>query len=264
VTFLVRPGRAQQLARGLVLRTEDGDTTVPVKVIVGAKPDGPFDAILLAVKAYQLSAAIDEIRPHVSPDTMIFPVLNGMRHMDALRSQLGAQRLIGGLAQIVTSLDEEGRIVDHGAFHDLVYGEWDGTQTRRILQLDECLQGAAFNARLSPDIQREMWEKWAFLATLAAITCLMGADVWQVARTPAGEPFIETLFAEVTAVIAAAGQPLSDGFRTRALAVLTDRTSTLTSSMFRDMRAGRAVEAEQIIGDLIVRGSAQGLSTSLL
>jgi 2-dehydropantoate 2-reductase len=264
VTFLVRPRRAGQLSRGLTIRTNGSDTVVPVKVIVGAERGGPFDAILLAVKAYQLADALEEIRKHAGADTMILPVLNGMKHIDTLRAQFGRHRVIGGFAQIVTSVDEEGRIVDQGAFHDLVYGEWDGTQTERILELDRHLQGAGFSARLSAHIEREMWEKWAFLSSMAAITCLMYADIGQVARTDAGPRFAESLFAEVAAVIAAAGQPLSDGFRKRTLSLLTDRTSTLTSSMFRDMKAGRPVELDQIVGDLIARGSAQGLSTPLL
>ena len=264
VTFLVRARRAEQLAQGLTLRTKGEDTIVPVSVIVGADQGGSFDAILLAVKAYQLAAAIDDIRDRVSADTMIVPVLNGMQHIDTLRSRFGAQRVIGGFAQIVTSVDEEGRIVDQGAFHDLVYGEWDGTRSKRILELDEHLQGAGFSARLSAHIEREMWEKWAFLSSMAAVTCLLHADVGQVARTAAGPRFVQSLFAEVSAVIAAEGQPLSQAFRERTLSLLTDRVSTLTSSMFRDMQAGRPVEADQIIGDLIARASASGVATPLL
>jgi len=109
-----------------------------------------------------------------------------------------------------------------------------------------------------------MWEKWAMLASMAAITCGMDGDIGQVARAPGGPQLVESLFSEVVQVIAAAGQPLSDTFRSRTLALLTDPSSTLTSSMFRDMKAERPVEADQIIGDLIARGAAAGLATPLL
>jgi 2-dehydropantoate 2-reductase len=264
VTFLVRPRRAAQIADGITIRTRNEDTVTPVKTLLAGEKSDPFDAILLAVKAYQLEGAIDEIRAHVGADTIILPVLNGMKHMDALRARFGAERVIGGFAQIVTSLDEQGRIVDQGAFHDLVYGEWDGARTSRIAALDRQLSGAGFNARLSIEVEREMWEKWAFLSSMAAITCLMAGDIGQVARTAGGRDWVRELFAEVLQVMAAAGQPLSEGFRSRTLALLTDRNSTLTSSMFRDMRAARPVEAEQIIGDLISRAGASGVPTPLL
>ncbi len=264
VVFLVRPSRAAQLAHGITLRIGNDETVIPVRFLVTGQSSDRFDAILLAVKAYQLQGAIDAIRPHVAAHTMILPVLNGMRHLDELRVQFGADAVIGGLAQIVTSVDEQGRIIDQGMFHDLVYGEWNGARTSRIVALDRHLDGAGFNARLSPQIEREMWEKWAFLASMAAVTCLMAGAIGQVARTPGGTAFVEGLFAEVAATMAAAGQPLSQGFRSRTLSLLTDRSSTLTSSMFRDMKAGRPVEAEQIIGDLIARAAARAVATPLL
>ncbi len=264
VTFLVRPRRAEQLVHGITLCAGSEASVIPVRtLLLGQKSDG-FDAVLLAVKAYQLQGAMDGIAAHVTSDTLILPVLNGMQHMDTLRSRFGADAVIGGLAQIMTSLDEHGRIIDQGVFHDLVYGEWNGAPTSRIMALDRHLCGAGFNARLSLQIEREMWEKWAFLSSMAAVTCLMAGDIGQVARTPGGPGFVESLLAEVLAVMGAAGQPLSEGFRSRTRSLLTDRGSRLTSSMFRDMKAGRPVEADQIIGDLIARAAARAVATPLL
>jgi 2-dehydropantoate 2-reductase len=126
------------------------------------------------------------------------------------------------------------------------------------------MTGAGFEARLSTDIQRDMWEKWAMLASLAAITCLMDGDVGQVARAPNGIEFVNGLFAEVAAAVSAAWQPLSDRFKARVLSLLTDRGSSLTSSMYRDMKAGYRVEADQIIGDMVMRATAKGIATPLL
>jgi 2-dehydropantoate 2-reductase len=109
-----------------------------------------------------------------------------------------------------------------------------------------------------------MWEKWAMLASLGAITCLMGSDVGRVARAAGGSEFVQALFTEVVATIGAAWRPLADPFKSQVLALLTDRTSTLTSSMYRDMKAGHRIEADQIIGDLVRRAAAHGVATPLL
>jgi 2-dehydropantoate 2-reductase len=264
VSFLVRPQRASQLARGLTILSHDGDTSVPVKLLLTGDRAGEFDVILLAVKAYQLERAIDDFAPHVSERTMILPVLNGMQHMDQLRGRFAAARVIGGVARIATSLDEQGRIVDQASFHDLAYGEWSGERSSRIAALDQFMRGAGFDARLSTEIEREMWEKWAMLASLGAITCLMGSDVGRVARAAGGSEFVQALFTEVVATIGAAWRPLADPFKSQVLALLTDRTSTLTSSMYRDMKAGHRIEADQIIGDLVRRAAAHGVATPLL
>jgi 2-dehydropantoate 2-reductase len=264
VTFLVRPHRATQLADGLTILSKGQEIRIPIKVITAREAAVEFDVILLAVKAYQLEAAIADLGAYVSERSMILPVLNGMKHMDVLRSRFGAPHVIGGVAKIASSLDERGRILDQADFHDVVYGEWSGERSRRILALDQFMTGAGFEARLSTDIQRDMWEKWAMLASLAAVTCLMDGDVGQVARAPDGLDFVSNLFAEVVAAVGAAWRPLSDRFTAQVLSLLSDRGSSLTSSMYRDMKAGYRVEADQIIGDLVMRAAEKGVATPLL
>jgi 2-dehydropantoate 2-reductase len=261
VSFLVHPRRAAQLTAGLTISSRGEDNVVPVKLIVTGDAADEFEVILLAVKAYQLEGAIEDFAPYVGERTMIFPVLNGMKHMDALRARFGAARVIGGVARIATTLDEQGHILDQAGFHDLIYGEWSGERTGRILALHEFMRAPGFDARLSTEIEREMWEKWAMLASLGAITCLMDGDVGAVARARGGAEFVQALFAEVVATIAAAWRPLAEPFRSQVLALLTDRGSSLTSSMYRDMKAGNRIEADQIIGDLVRRASANGVAT---
>ena len=264
MTFLVRPARAAQLADGLTIISRGQETRVTAKVITTAERAGEFDVILLAVKAYQLGSAIEDSGPYVSRKSMILPVLNGMKHMDILRSRFGSGQVIGGVAKIASTLDERGRILDQADFHDLAYGEWSGERTPRILALLQFMTGAGFEARLSADIERDMWEKWAMLASLAAITCLLDGNIGQVATAPGGIDLVKSLFGEVVAAIDAAWRPLSDPFKAQALSLLTDRDSKLTSSMYRDMKGGYRVEADQIIGDLVRRATEKGIATPLL
>jgi 2-dehydropantoate 2-reductase len=264
VTFLARPRRATELAQGLTIVSKGQETRVPVKVIRTGAAAGEFDLILLAVKAYQLDAAIEDLAAHVSRSSMILPVLNGMKHVDILRARFGSAHVIGGVAKIASTLDERGRVVDQADFHDLAYGEWNGERTARVLALDEFMRGAGFEARLSADIERDMWEKWVMLASLAAITCLLDGDIGQVARAPGGIDLVESLIGEVVATVEAAWRSLSDPFKTQVLSLLTNRGSSLTASMYRDMKGGHRVEADQIIGDLVMRAAAKGVATPLL
>lgn len=264
VTFLVRARRAAQLSDGLTIVSKGQETRIPVKLMTASRVADNFDVILLAVKAYQLDAAIEELSAYVTERTMILPVLNGMRHMDVLRSRFGPTHVIGGLAKIATTLDERGRILDQADFHDLAYGEWSGESSPRIGALDQFMTGAGFEARLSAEIERDMWGKWAMLASLAAVTCLMDGNIGQIARARGGDVLVKTLISEVTATIAATWRPLAEPVKAQILSLLTDQRSTLTSSMYRDMKAGLPVEADQIIGDLVMRATQKGVATPLL
>ena len=265
VTFLVRPARARQLASGLVIVGSDGEQTIPVMTMTAGTAADMFDAIFLSVKAYQLSDAMVDFAPYVSGDTMILPVLNGMKHMDVLRGRFGARHVIGGVARVFASLDSGGRVLDQGDFHDLIYGEWDGAKTDRIARLDAFLAHAGFNARLSAEIEREMWEKWAQLASLGAITSLMNADTGAIARADGGRDFIVALFHETVRAVAAAWGPLSDQFQSTILAWHTNTGSGLTSSLYRDLQVpGRPLESDEILGDLLRRANGGAANFPLL
>jgi 2-dehydropantoate 2-reductase len=85
VAFLVRPSRAKQLGRdGLRIISPHGDAVLTPKLVSAEKIDTPYDLVFLSVKAYALEAAMNDFAAAVGPETMIFPVLNGMRHVDLL------------------------------------------------------------------------------------------------------------------------------------------------------------------------------------
>jgi 2-dehydropantoate 2-reductase len=46
--------------------------------------------------------------------------------------------------------------------------------------------------------------------------------------------------------------------------MLTAKSSTLTSSMYRDLQKGAALEADEILGDLVARGRSLGVATPRL
>jgi 2-dehydropantoate 2-reductase len=265
VTFLVRPGRAAQLQKdGLQIKSPYGDFTCTPRLVSAGQIAGPYDAVILTVKAYSLEAALDDLVPAVGPQTMILPVLNGMRHVDAIRARFGAQALIGGLCRIPAQLDEAGRVIQMGKFHDLAYGEMDGSRSERILALDAALRGAGFDAKLTSEIEREMWEKWTLLAALGGICCLMRGTVGEVAAAPGGREFSAALVEEVVAAVRAVGKAPSDAFIANTRETLTRSGSAHTSSMYRDLQKGGAVEADQIVGDLLARAKQAGIAMPLL
>ena len=167
VTFLVRPARAAQLRQdGLRIASPHGDFTVQPQVVTADAIKQPYDAVLLTVKGFQLDGALNDIAPAIGPDTMILPVLNGMRHMDLLAERFSPHNLVGCALKVATVLEDDGRIVQLTPLQDLAYGELDGSMTERIQALDAFMQGAEIGVRLSPLIEREMWEKWLLLASL--------------------------------------------------------------------------------------------------
>jgi 2-dehydropantoate 2-reductase len=265
VTFLVRPARAERLrADGLQIVSPHGDVTLKPKLVTAGNIAAPYDAVLLTVKAFSLDAALDDLAPAVGPDTMILPVLNGMKHVDTLAARFGEKAVVGCVCKVATIVDEQGRIVQLTKLQDLAYGEMNGSASPRTDRLDQAMQGAGFDARLSRTIEREMWEKWILLATVGGTTCLMRGNVGEIEAAPGGADFSLRFLDEVISVVAAVGHQPSEVFVTATRALLTQKGSTMTSSMYRDLQKGSPVEADQILGDLLVRARGGDVATPLL
>jgi 2-dehydropantoate 2-reductase len=265
VTFLVRPRRAAQLkAGGLQIVSPHGDVKLAPKVVTAGHMDGTFEAVLLAVKAFALDAALEDLAPAVGPETMILPVLNGMKHVDILASRFGERAVAGCACKIASLIDDRSRIVQLTPLHELVYGEMDGVPSRRMQALDAFMQSAGFDAKLSSTIKREMWEKWVLLAALGGVTCLMRGTIGDIEAARGGREFVKRFLDEVVSVVTVAGEPPAAPFLETIRAQLTAKGSALASSMYRDLQKGDPIEADQIIGDLLSRAEKAKISTPLI
>ncbi len=255
VTFLVRPRRAALLAEhGLTIRSRCGDfhRAAPPTVTQESLSE-PFDLILLSCKAYDLDSAIASFAPAVGPRTAILPLLNGMRHLEILAERFGAERVLGGLCIISSTLGEDGTILHLNDRHGLTFGELDGARSARIEAIAAALLDAGFEGRLSEAIRQEMWEKWLFLAAGASITCLMRAAIGDIVAAGASD-LVTGLIDECAAIATSQGFAPRPATLALTRGTLTAPGSMLTASMLRDMENGMPVEADHILGDLLRRG----------
>jgi 2-dehydropantoate 2-reductase len=262
VTFLIRPKRAGELASaGLVIKSPLGDVTLKNPPTVQAdKLSEKFDVVLLSCKAFDLEDAIKSFAPAVGPQTSIIPLLNGMLHMDVLDRKFGRERVLGGLCAIAVMLNEQREIVHLQPMQSLSFGERDGKISDRVRAIAAVFDSGKFGSVASENVVQEMWEKWVFLASLAASTSLMRSSVGNILTAPGGKDFIMGMFEECRAVASAQGHAPRPPFVERTSGMFTAEGSPMTASMFRDIKVGAPVEADHVIGDLIARGDAAKLA----
>ena len=266
ISFLVRSRRAAELAdTGLVIRSPAGNARLKPRVIAAGEFVETFDLVILACKAYDLDSAIESIAPAVGRKTIILPLLNGLRHFDALDARFGPERILGGLCSIAVTLGDKGVIQHLSPMHVLRFGERSGERSERVAALEELVKGVNLDAKSSRDVMQALWEKWVMLASLAGMTCLMRASIGDiVAATPMGQKLMQQLLDECAAVAAAYGRAPRPAVLEDTRSLLTRPGSSFTASMLRDIEGGHRVEADHILGDLIARGGHAGVFTSLL
>ena len=159
-----------------MIKSPNGDVTLKNPPTVQAdKLEEKFDVILLSCKAFDLDDAIRSFAAAVGPQTTIIPMLNGMLHLDVLDEKFGRERVLGGLCAIAVTLNEGARSSSSLPMQSLNFGERDGRMSDRVRAIAEVMASGNFGSVASEHIVQEMWEKWVFLASLAASTSLMRA-----------------------------------------------------------------------------------------
>ena len=265
VTFLVREGRREQLAReGLVVESPHGNLRMPVKTVLasGVKPE--YGIVLFTCKAYDLDSAMDAVAPAMKGEAALVPLLNGLAHFERLDARFGREHVMGGTAHINAILRKDGTVVNADALHRILFGERDKAETPRAKAFAAELAKSKADWKLSPDIEQDLWEKVVFLCALAATTCLFRGNVREIIAAPGGREAMERALAANREIAIREGHaprevPYST-FRER----LTDPTGEWSASMMRDMEAGNRVEADHIVGWMLERARKHGIDDAVL
>jgi 2-dehydropantoate 2-reductase len=162
---------------------------------------------------------------------------------------------------ISTALDANGTIQHRNETHTLTFGERHARRTARIEAISTVLDGANFDATLTESIVQDMWEKWAFIASLAGSTCLMRATLGDILTTAVAE-LPASILGECAQIAKRSGFPLRAEVLPKLEHVLMQPGSTLSASMLHDIERGAHTEADQILGDLLQR--REGFKAPLL
>ena len=264
VTILARPRRAARLRDdGLRVAEAAGTRTLRLPVVTAAGLAPGYDAILLAVKSAALDEVIADISPVTEPDTAILPFLNGMAHLDALAGRFG-KAVLGGVLRVVTQLADDGTVQVLAPLFEVELGELDGSGSDRTEALAAAFAEAGADVTVSTDIVGAMWAKWVFIASVGTVTSLMRAPIGDIVAVPGGEDFARSVLAEAAMAAAAAGHPVPAGQLDATRQTLTAAGSPATSSLSRDLMAGRPTEVEAVLADFAGRAEAVGADTPLI
>lgn len=267
VTFLVRPARATLLRQnGLKITSPKGDASLQVKVVADASEGAPYDLAILSCKAYDLDSAIDTLAPAIGEQTSIVPLLNGVKHLDQLDARFGAEKVLGGVARISSTLGVDGTVIHMMPMAAMLTGEREKGKAARpsLAALASAIGKSGFDGGVQSDIVQDMWDKWVMLCSLAALTGSLRAAVCDILETDEGSDLTLEVIEECRKVAAAAGRDPGLSAIENIKTYLTTRGSKFAASMLRDLEASSRVEADHVIGDMLARARAAGIATPVL
>jgi 2-dehydropantoate 2-reductase len=263
-TFLIARGPTLEALRSRGLRVEsiNGDFTVPdVHATDDPAEVGDVDAVLLAVKAPNIAAALDSVRPMIGRGTIVVPLENGLEAPDQIVATLGRQHAAGGLCTIVSFIVEPARIRHVAAEPTIMFGELDHTRSERAERLCAALLGAGIRAEIPQDIHRSMWTKFLFIAPMSGVGAVTRVPIGIWRAMPETRAIAERAVREIIAVATARGIDLGGGAVERTMARYDALAADATSSLQRDIAQGKPSELDAQLGAVVRLGRSADVAT---
>lgn len=265
VTFIAR-GEHLQAVRTQGLRVETAQEEIvihPAQATDDPAQVGAVDAVLVGVKTWQLTDAARAMRPMVTPQTFVAPLQNGVEAAAHLAEVLGAEHVLNGLCGTISRVVGPGRILSLGETNFIKFGELDNHRSERVENLRQAFERAGVKAEVPPDIQVAVWEKFIFVAPYGGVGAVSRAPAGVVRTLPETRRMIERGMQEILAVARARQVSLADGIVEKSMALLDALDPSATTSLQRDISAGRPSELEAWSGAVVHLGQAAGVPTPL-
>lgn len=248
-------------SRGLIVESQQGNFTARPKAATDSAAEiGEMDYILLCTKAYDIEGAVGQIRPAIGPRTVILPFLNGVDSAEKIKRMLPGHAVWDGCVYVVAFIVEPGRIAEHTNGYRYLFGSAQGPD-ERLEELERIFTGAEVRARLVPDITRRVWDKFAFISTVATATSYTDEPYGGVLGNPDYRAQFTALLDEFQAVAKAKGIVLSDGIAAQVVNQMERIPTDTTTSMQRDFRAHRSTELESLTGYIVREGKRLDVPT---
>ena len=265
IAFIAR-GRQLAALREHGLRIESprgGFQLRPVRATDDPSEIGPVELVIFTVKLWSTDEAAGGLAPLIGPETAVMSLQNGVEANEALARAVGREHLIGGVCYIAASLDEPGVVRQSGPMARLVFGEPGGGKTRRAEAfLAACSRAKEwFDAELSGDIDRILWEKFVFIVGLSGMTSLTRKSIGPIRSDPDTRAMLLEVLREAVAVGRAKGVNLAPDFAEQRLAFADTLPPGMTSSMHNDLERGNRLEVSWLSGAVVRLGRAAGIPT---
>jgi len=267
VRLVARGAHAEAIRRdGLRVDSPLGAFSVRIPVAEDPAAAGPVDAVLVAVKAWQVADLAPRLAPLVAGGGVVVPLQNGVEAAGRLAAALGEERVAGGLVSVLSWIDGPGAVKQVGAMLRVRVGERGaraGAPSPRLEALAAALRAAGADVEVVADVERASWEKFLLIEPWGAVSAVARAPIGVVRSVPETRALLARAQEELAALARARGVALAPDAVARTLATLDGVPAEGTASMQRDLGAGRPSELEDQVGAVVRLAREAGVPVPL-
>jgi 2-dehydropantoate 2-reductase len=261
VAYIARRAHLEALRRdGLKIESVHGDLHLPK---VNATPDpkevGPVDVVLFAVKLWDTETAAELAKPLVGPSTRVITLQNGVDSYERVSAILGKEQTCPGTAYIAAVLAGPGVMRHTSKFATMRVGRMDGKPDAHLAAFVEAAKASNIDIQPQDDMNRERWQKFIFLSSMAGVNCMTREPIGKVLADPDTRAFYKKIMQECLAVGQKAGAKVPDSWVDDRMTFSDNAPPGMKASMFHDLEAGNRLELDWLTGKVVSLGHQLGV-----
>lgn len=256
IVFLVRSKHGEVIKeKGLrLLDMKEEFICHPCEVVEKHEEIEPVDYVLICTKSYDLQQACEQIKPFITNETVILPLLNGVNNTEKVEAVLPNNMVLHGCVYLVSSVKEAGYVHKSAPIQQLHLG-LPGRTDEKVQTLYNLLKMAGINAFEGPDIEARLWKKYIFLAAIASVTAYYDSSLGPIMGDVEKKGVTEQLVREVIDLAYEKGVSLEEGIFEETMSLFHSLPAEITSSMHRDFQKDPSkTELESLCGYVVEEG----------
>jgi 2-dehydropantoate 2-reductase len=236
---------------GLKVTSPKGDFEVDLPATDDPSRIGPCDHVMFCVKSFDTEESAAHLPDLVGAQTAVISFQNGVDNEEKIAKVVGRNHVLGGAAYIFSGIAEPGVVAHTGGPARIVFGEMDGSRSPRAERFLEMCEKAGIDADLSDEIDRVLWDKFAFISAQAGLTAAVRLPIGDVRSVDESWRAFKRIVEEVCEVAAAEGVELPGDTVSRHSSFAEQLEPTGYSSLYNDLTNGRRMELEALHGTIV-------------
>lgn len=247
---------------GLVMIGAGENRVVPIIAATDASGIGIVDLVIVLVKSFHTSKAIEAASNIIGDETVVISLQNGLGNEEMIGEVVGSSRVMSGKTYVGGVMTGPGRVIASTEGKLTYIGELDGSITGRVKRIAEEFNKAGLLTEVSDNIVGTIWDKLLINVATGALTAISGLTYGELYSMPVLEAVSIAAIAETMAVAAARGVKLSIKEPRQAWLMASDGLPPdFKTSMLQSLENGSVTEVDFINGSVVRVGRICGIAT---
>lgn len=262
IIFIARGETQKVIAQdGLKIVTDEAEISVRPK-LVSNNPDeiGELDYLICATKTYDIEESLLSLKKCIASKTVILPLYNGVDAPERIQKLFPENVVLEGCVYIVSMTFSPGTIRKIGFYEKLFFGSETAAKAK-LEELQNIFQKAKIESYLVENIEETVWEKFIFISALASVTSYLNENIGEILSNKSSKKLYVELLHEIAAVAKAKALKLPDDIVEQTIVKLEKSPKEATSSMHRDLLAGKNTEAISLTQFVVKEGIKYNVET---